>query len=88
MRILKWVIDRVHGRAGAYETPLGWVPRRQDFDLEGLPGIPPEKFEQLQTINPAEWRREILHQDELFMNLYPYLPKEMIFQRELLVARL
>jgi phosphoenolpyruvate carboxykinase (GTP) len=88
MRILKWVVDRVHGRAGAYETPLGWVPRRQDFDLEGLPGIPSEKFEQLQTINPAEWRREILHQDELFMNLYPYLPKEMIFQRELLVARL
>jgi ATPase subunit of ABC transporter with duplicated ATPase domains len=35
-----------------------------------------------------EWRRELLSQDELFMKLYSYLPKEMIFQRELLVARL
>jgi phosphoenolpyruvate carboxykinase (GTP) len=88
MRILKWIIDRVHGRTGANETPLGWVPGLQDFDLEGMPDMTPERFEQLQSINPAEWRREILHQDELFMNLYPYLPKEMIFQRELLVARL
>jgi len=88
MRILKWVVDRVHGRAGANETPLGWVPRLQDFDLEGLKEMPPEKFERLQTITPTEWRKEILHQDELFMNIYPFLPKEMIFQRELLVARL
>ena len=88
IRILKWIVDRVRGRAGANETPLGWVPRIEDFDLEGLPEMPADKFERLQTINPAEWRREILHQDELFMNIYPFLPKEMIFQRELLVARL
>lgn len=88
MRILKWIVDRVHGRAGAYETPLGWVPRTEDFDLEGLPEMTTERFEKLQNINTDEWRREVLYQDELFMKIYPYLPKEMIFQRELLVARL
>ena len=35
-----------------------------------------------------EWRREVLMQDELFMKLHADLPKELIFQRELLVARL
>jgi phosphoenolpyruvate carboxykinase (GTP) len=88
MRVLKWVIDRAHGRVGAWETPLGWVPRTQDFDLEGMENFDATDFENLQNINLEEWRREVLSQDELFMKLYSFLPKEMIFQRELLVARL
>ena len=88
MRILKWILDRVHGRAGAYEVPLGWVPRPQDIDLTHLPGYSLETFEQAQRINIEDWRRDILSQDELFMKLYSFLPKEIIFQRELLVARL
>ena len=44
--------------------------------------------EQVQAIDHAEWRREVMMQEELFMKLYAHLPKELIFQRELLVARL
>jgi phosphoenolpyruvate carboxykinase (GTP) len=88
MRVLKWILDRVRGRAGADETPLGWVPRVEDFDLANLEGFAPEKFDKLQRIDVEEWRRDILSQDELFMKIYSYLPKEIIFQRELLVARL
>ena len=88
MRVLEWIIDRVRGRAGAHETPLGWLPRVEDFDLTGLEGFTPEKFEQVQRIDIEEWRRDVLAQDELFMKIYSYLPKEIIFQRELLVARL
>jgi phosphoenolpyruvate carboxykinase (GTP) len=39
-------------------------------------------------IDTAEWHRELLMQDELFIKLYSQLPKEIIFQRELLIARL
>lgn len=88
MRVLKWMVDRVHGRAGANESPLGWLPRVEDVDLGELTGFGPAEFDQAQSINLEEWRRELLSQDELFMKLYSYLPKEMIFQRELLVARL
>ena len=88
MRVLKWIIDRAAGRVGAWETPLGWVPRTQDFPLDGMDGFTAADFEALQNINLEEWRREVLSQDELFMKLYSFLPKEMIFQRELLVARL
>jgi phosphoenolpyruvate carboxykinase (GTP) len=35
-----------------------------------------------------EWKKEILEEDELLFNLHDSLPKELIFQRELLVARL
>ncbi len=88
MRVLKWIVDRCHGRVGAHEAPLGWLPRVQDFDFDGLTEFGPEQFTQVQDINLEEWRREVLSQDELFMKIYSFLPKEMIFQRELLVARL
>jgi phosphoenolpyruvate carboxykinase (GTP) len=88
MRVLKWIVDRCNGRANAVETPLGWVPYAKDFDLSGLADYSPEKFDRVQTINYDDWRRELLQQDELFMKIYSHLPKELIFQRELLVARL
>ena len=88
MRVLKWIVDRCAGRANANETPLGWVPGAQSFDLEGLAGFNPDRLEAAQTINYQDWRREIIMQDELFFKLYSHLPKELIFQRELLVARL
>jgi phosphoenolpyruvate carboxykinase (GTP) len=88
MRVLKWIVDRCNGRANANETQLGWVPGANSFDLGGLPGYTPERLEEAQTINYQDWRRELLQQDELFIKLHSYLPKELIFQRELLVSRL
>lgn len=88
MRVLKWIVDRCHGRADAEETALGWVPNISSFDVSNLPGFTRDHWEQLMAINHEEWRREIIMQEEMFMRLYSHLPKELIFQRELLVARL
>lgn len=88
MRVLKWIVDRCRGRIDADETPLGWVPNSKSFDLSALPEFSHEKFERAQAVNIEDWRREAMMQEELFMKLYSHLPKELIFQRELLVARL
>ena len=88
MRVLKWIVDRCRGRADANETPLGWVPGAHSFDLEGMEHFDAARLEAAQTIDYEDWRREVLMQDELFFKLYSHLPKELIFQRELLVARL
>ena len=37
---------------------------------------------------PLEWQRELISQTELFLTLHDRLPKELIFQRELLISRL
>ena len=87
MRILKWIIDRVHGQAYARETVLGWMPRSEDIDLEGL-DIKRDEFDQMQAVNLAEVKAELLSQEELFLKLAGDLPKEMVFQRELLITRL
>ncbi|MEY4386005.1 MAG: hypothetical protein RLY20_1288 [Verrucomicrobiota bacterium] len=88
MRVLKWIVDRCTGHATAAETQLGWVPYARDFDLAGLTNYSAEKFDRVQEINYDDWRRELLQQDELFLKIYTHLPKELIFQRELLVSRL
>jgi phosphoenolpyruvate carboxykinase (GTP) len=87
MRVLEWVVNRCSGRAYAAETMLGWMPRPDDIDLEGL-DITPEQFAQAQAIDVESIKREILTHEELFLKLAGELPKELIFQRELLIARL
>jgi phosphoenolpyruvate carboxykinase (GTP) len=87
MRVLKWIVDRVRGRVPAAESAIGWLPLFEDFEWSGL-DFNRERFFALQEINRAEWHRELLSQDELYMKLYDDLPKELIFQRELLISRL
>ncbi len=88
MRVLKWIVDRRLGEADADETPPGWVPGLKKFDLTGLPSFSEERFDQWRSISYDDWRREVFRRDEWFLRLYTHLPKELIFQRELLVARL
>jgi phosphoenolpyruvate carboxykinase (GTP) len=87
MRVLKWIIDRCHGRAYAVETILGWMPRIQDIDVEGL-GINMKDLQAVQAIDDDSVKKELLNQEELFLKLAGDLPKEIIFQRELLISRL
>jgi phosphoenolpyruvate carboxykinase (GTP) len=87
MRVLKWVVDRAHGRALAKETPIGWVPHYEDINWKGL-DFPKEKFDQLQAFDRAAWRDEVLGHEELFLDLHDRLPPEMIYERELLICRL
>jgi phosphoenolpyruvate carboxykinase (GTP) len=87
MRILKWVVDRVRGRAQGKETPLGWVPFYDDISWKGL-DLPKEQFDVLEEIDRSAWKREVMGHEELFLALHDHLPPEMIYERELLICRL
>jgi phosphoenolpyruvate carboxykinase (GTP) len=88
MRILKWVVERANGQAGAIESPIGWMPRYEDLDWRGLDDFARERFGQLMSVDRDVWARELLSHEELFSNLYDRLPKEMIFVRQLLLSAL
>jgi len=88
MRVLEWIIGRCHGQRDAREGSIGWVPRYQDLNTEGIEGMTAERFAEMMKIDPDEWRRELVFQNELFLKIYHELPKELIYQRELLIARL
>jgi len=88
MRVLEWVVNRCRGRIPGHETQIGWTPDWEDFHTEGLDGFDEARFDQCMAFDEEEWKAEILSQGELFLKLYDYLPKEIVFQRELLAARL
>jgi phosphoenolpyruvate carboxykinase (GTP) len=87
MRILKWILDRVHGRVVAQETLLGWVPKEGDIDLHGL-DISEETVKEATSINNADWKRELESQDEFFQMLGRTAPEALLLQRKLLLSRL
>jgi phosphoenolpyruvate carboxykinase (GTP) len=87
MRVLKWIVDRVRGRALALETPIGWTPYYEDIQWDGL-DFPRDQFEELQKVDVAAWQEEVIGHEKLFIALHDHLPPEMIFERELLICRL
>jgi phosphoenolpyruvate carboxykinase (GTP) len=88
MRVLKWIVDRCHGRAPADETSLGWVPRMEAFDFGSMENFSPKTIERIQSINTQEWNEELNLQTEFFGKFDGSLPKELMLQRELLISRL
>lgn len=88
IRVLKWIIGRIHGKASAVESPLGWRPRYQDMDWRGLESFTKEDFEKIMTIDRELGKQELLSHEELFEKMYDKLPKEFYFMKELLRSAL
>ncbi len=88
MRVLKWIVERTRGRAYAVESPVGWMPRREDIDLTGMENFTAEDFAQLMEIDREAWLREAVSVEELEFNLYGKLPKEFLLHRELIISRM
>ncbi len=87
MRILKWIVDRARGRAVGQETPIGWVPAYGDIDWTGL-DFSRAQWDEVMAVDRKLWRREVIEHEELFLDLHSHLPKEMVYERELLICRL
>ncbi len=87
MRVLKWIVERVNGRGYAVESPLGWMPRYEDLDWRGL-DFSREKFSSVMSVDAEVWKREVLSHEELFIKLYDKLPKEFLYERDLLLSRI
>ncbi|MFS8609806.1 MAG: phosphoenolpyruvate carboxykinase (GTP), partial [Gammaproteobacteria bacterium] len=58
LRVLRWIIERCENRAGAVETPIGYLPRPEDLDVSGL-DVSPQTLEQLLAVEPEQWRNEM-----------------------------
>ena len=87
MRVLKWIVDRVRGRAGSVESPLGWMPKYEDLEWEGL-DFSKQQFDDLMAVDREAWKQEILSHEELLERIYDRLPREFGALRELLLSGL
>lgn len=86
LRVFRWIIERARGRAYAVESPIGWMPRYQDLHWEGL-DFPQQTYHSLMEVNKS-WGLVGAAEHEKFFDRFDRIPKEFIFERELLRARL
>ncbi|MBT3045818.1 MAG: phosphoenolpyruvate carboxykinase (GTP) [Candidatus Thiodiazotropha sp.] len=87
MRVLKWIVERCTGCGPAVESPLGWVPSYESLNWEGLDFDKADFFD-IMNIDREIARHETVDQDELFTRFGDHLPREMVLERELQLARL
>ena len=86
-RVLKWVIDRVEGKAGGHSTPIGTVPHAADLDLDGL-DVDAADVEQALVVDDAEWRAELPLIEEWFEFIGDKLPTGLRDEFDALKQRL
>jgi len=86
-RVLKWVIERIEGRAAARETPIGYVPSEGALDLAGL-AVPERDVASVLQVDPAEWQAEIPLIEEWFDKIGEKLPTGLRDELETLKRRL
>ena len=86
-RVLSWIVERARGRAGALETPCGWMPRFEDLNLSGIEFTHAD-FNRVTSIDPERLLEEAKTHDQLLAPLLERLPPEFARQRDLLRLRL
>jgi hypothetical protein len=86
MRVLKWIVDRVHGRA-AVESPSAGC-RATKTSTGPASTIRADTFYDLMAVGREAGTAEAHAHEELFDRFFDRLPKEFIFERELLRSRL
>ncbi|MBF6568731.1 MAG: phosphoenolpyruvate carboxykinase (GTP) [Candidatus Binataceae bacterium] len=87
LRVLRWMIDRINGRARGVDTPVGIVPDSADLDLEHL-NLSNDAIARTLKIEPGEWQREIDSADEFFGKIGATLPAELEHRRKSIAAAL
>lgn len=88
IRVLKWIVERIRGKASSVESPIGWMPRYEDMDWTGMENFSKEDFAKIMTVDREPGKQELLSHEELFERMYDKLPKEFFFMRELLLSAL
>ncbi|HTH75992.1 MAG TPA: phosphoenolpyruvate carboxykinase (GTP) [Trinickia sp.] len=73
MRVLRWMVSRVEGRAEGVDHAFGVSPRYEDIDWKGL-DFTRDQFEQVISVDDDDWRRELELHAEFFDSLRHRLP--------------
>jgi phosphoenolpyruvate carboxykinase (GTP) len=86
-RVIKWILERVSGKGGAVETPIGYLPRPEDIDIQGL-DLESGKLEALLKVDREQWLHEVDLIKEYYAGFGERLPIELRAELEALEKRL
>jgi phosphoenolpyruvate carboxykinase (GTP) len=86
-RVLKWIVDRLEGKAAANDTAIGRVPAKSSLDVSGLT-LTDEQLDTLLGVDHEVWREEAGLIPAFFDKFGDRLPKALWDQHKSLVKRL
>jgi phosphoenolpyruvate carboxykinase (GTP) len=86
-RVLKWMCDRAEGKVGARETPIGLMPKKEDFCLDGLK-LADGAWEELMKVDTVAFKKTLSDAKEYLATFGDKLPARMTEQLKALEARL
>lgn len=84
MRVLNWIIDRCEGKADATETAIGYVPKAEDINIEGLNDFDRETLKSILEVDNSLWESEIDGIKEFYGKFDKTLPAELSKELETL----
>ena len=87
MRVLMWILDRCEGKADAVETPIGYEPKPEDINIEGL-NIDLDTLKGLLDVDKNLWKEDAVGIEEFYQKFGDRLPKELKAELETLKKNL
>ena len=86
-RVLKWIVERVHGEGKAVKTPIGYMPAEGAISTEGL-DVCEADMKELLRVDKGQWLKEVASIKEHYAKFGAKLPKELAEQLAALEQRL
>ena len=77
LRVLDWILERCEGKVDAVETPIGYVPKAEDINIEGLDGITEDTIKDLLSVDKESWKKEAEGIEQFYHELGERVPKEL-----------
>jgi phosphoenolpyruvate carboxykinase (GTP) len=88
LRVLLWILDRCEGKVDAVETPIGFVPKAEDINIEGLDDVTIDTIKELLTIDNASWLEDVANIKEFYAQVGDRVPAELYDELAVLEANL
>lgn len=88
MRVLEWIVDRCDGNADAVETPIGYEPKPEDINIDGLDDITTDTVKDLLNVDTALWKEDAKGIREFYTKFGDKLPEELANELDKLDTRL
>ncbi len=88
MRVLMWIIDRCEDKVDAVESPIGYLPKAEDLNLEGLEDVTLDTIRELLDVDRELWLEDVANVREFYAKIGDRVPKEFYTELDALEARL
>ncbi len=88
MRVVMWILARCAGEVDAVETPIGFVPKPEDINIEGLDGVTVDTVKNLLTIDKQSWLDDVENIKAFYKQVGDRVPQEMYTELAQLEERL